>query len=231
VTEGLLQVGDTRRPHLDVSVYDGSTVVTLRVLCLATGTDSLIPVGGPVAQPSGAGRWTATSYYTLSSPGEWFEKWLVTNAVTGLGAGATSVTLNVDGDPPAAPGAAWATVQQYANFIGGTMPDDLPRRLRYATLQLRAEVGLGLYDTTDTATALLLAEATCLQAAYGAAQGWSASGPGLERDVAIGSVKLGAAKRQDGGSGALSRLDPLALELLTSAGLGDFVGTDILWRP
>lgn len=227
--EGPYQVGDTRSPYLDINPHDGSTVVTLRVVCRATGTDSAIPLSGPVVQPSGAGRWSATGPYTLSSPGEWIEKWKATNAVTGLGAGAASITINVDADPPAQPGAAWASVAQYATIIGGTPPDDLPRRLRNATLQLRREVALAIYDATDPGTAAALAEACCLQVAYGAANGWSASGPVMERDVQIGSVRLGAAKRQDGSASPMAPIDPLALEVLGAHGLIDSIGTDLLW--
>jgi hypothetical protein len=216
------QIGDTRRPLLDVSVYDGSTVVTLNVVSEALGTTTPVTLTGPVVQPGGAGRWTAAADYTIAAAGHWVERWNVTNAVTGLGAGTAFYEFEVEATPPASgPGqtAAWATVTQYAQIIGNPIPTNLPAKLRAATLTLRRHVALGLYDATAAATLAALAEACCLQVAYAAANGWESGAPIGQRAVSIGSVTLGAVNSQAGGSAGVSPVDPLAYQVLEDAGL------------
>jgi hypothetical protein len=216
------QVGDPRLPFLDISVYDGSTVVTLNVVSEALGTTTPVALTGPVVQPGGAGRWTAAAPYTLTAPGRWVERWTATNAVTGLGAGTAFETLDVEATPPPlgpGQGAAWATVLQYANIIGGELPDNLPLKLRMATLQLKQHVALGLYDASSAATLAALAEACCLQVKYAADNGWTTGAPVMQRAVSIGSASLGAVTSQAGGSAGVSPVGPLAYQVLDDAGL------------
>lgn len=216
------QIGDTRRPHLDIDIYDGSTVVTLNVVSAALGTTTPVAVSGPVVQPGGAGRWTANAYYTIAAAGPWVERWNVTNAVTGLGAGTAVFEFEVEATPPAlGPGqtAAWATVTQYGQIIGNPLPENLPLKLRAATLTLKRHVSLALYDPTAAAVLAALAEACCLQVAYAAANGWESGAPVGQRAVSIGSVNLGAVTSQAGGSAGVSPVDPLAFQVLEDAGL------------
>jgi hypothetical protein len=213
------QVGDTRRPTLTISTYDGSTVVVLTTVCEATGVSTVRATTGVT------GTWTANAAYTLTSPGRWVERWVATNAVTGLGAGAESLTLDVDPLPPAlGPGqtAGYATVQQYADLIGGTLPTNLARLLRVASRQLDDFLFATFYDVTDAPTLAVLAEATCEQVAYMGANGWWASGgiPAPQRAVSIGSASIGATINSgSGGSGTIPGISPIAYSLLANAGL------------
>jgi len=212
------QIGDTRRPFLDIDTYDGSTVVTLAVVSEALGTTTPLAVTGPVVQPGGAGRWTANTFYTITAAARWVERW----TATGLGAGAAFFEYEVEGTPPPlGPGqsSAWATVAQYVAIIGGDLPANLPHKLRVATLQLKKHVSFSLYDPAAAATLAALAEACCLQVAYAAANGWESGAPIGQRAVSIGSVNLGAVTSQAGGSGAISPIDPLAWQVLDDAGL------------
>lgn len=216
-----LQVGDTRRPTLRISTYDGNTVPSLSIV-MPDASASPLAMTGPVAQGDGSGLWTANAHYTLSVPGRWFERFVVTNAVTGLGAGALSVEIAVEGTPPPpATGttAAWATVAQYMAQIGGVPPEGLPYLLRVATLQLRPHVSVALYDPTNAAVLAALAEACCLQVAYAARNRWKSGAPTLVQAGKIGSVEIKAGVRSDGGAGALPAIDPLAAEVLEGAGL------------
>src|SRR5258707_11615961 len=117
----VLQVGDTRRPTLLASVYDGDTVVVAQRVDPARVV-TVIAMTGPVAQGGGAGLWTAAAPYTLNLPGRWYERFTVTNAVSGLGAGTpVAVPLDVEATPPVAatvPG-AWANTADYMRIIGG----------------------------------------------------------------------------------------------------------------
>lgn len=219
-----LQIGDTRSPFLDISAYDGNTIVTLQVVSEALGTTTPITLTGPVAQGGGVGRWSAVAPYTLTAAGGWVERWKSVNAVTGIGAGSVSVELDVEADPPPlGPGqtAAWATVTQYATIIGNPLPDNLPYKLRVATLQLQSAVSLGLYDRAAAATLAALAEACCLQVKHGVDNGWDSGTPVVDRQVSIGSVTIGAASgSQAGGSGSgISPISPLAWQVLDAAGL------------
>jgi hypothetical protein len=213
------QVGDTRRPTLTLSVFDGSTVVVLTTVCEATGVSTVRPTTGA------SGTWTANASYTLDTPGRWFERWTSTNAVTGLGAGYTEVEIDVNPVSPAlGPGqtTGYATVTQYANIIGGTLPTNLARLLRVASRQLDDFLFATFYDTTDAATLAVLAEATCEQVAYMGANGWWSSGgvPAAQRAVSIGSVSLGATINSgSGGNGAVPNISPVAYSLLANAGL------------
>jgi hypothetical protein len=215
------QVGDTRRPTLTLSAFDGSTVVVLTTVCEATGVSTVRATTGV------AGTWTANASYTLTSPGRWAERWVVTNAVTGLGAGSESLTIDVDPLPPAlGPGqtGAYATVQQYADIIGGTLPTNLARLLRVASRQLDDFLFSSIYDTTSVTTLATLAEATCEQVAYMGANGWWTTGgvPALARSVSIGSVSLGAPSGSSAGGGSsatIPRISPIAYSLLVNAGL------------
>jgi hypothetical protein len=180
------QVGDTRRPTLTLSVFDGSTVVVLTTVCEATGVSTVRPTTGA------SGTWTANASYTLDTPGRWFERWTSTNAVTGLGAGYTEVEIDVNPVSPAlGPGqtTGYATVTQYANIIGGTLPTNLARLLRVASRQLDDFLFATFYDTTDAATLAVLAEATCEQVAYMGANGWwssrSAASAWAQRSTAV----------------------------------------------
>ncbi len=218
-----LQIGDTRRPYLDINPYDANTVVTLNVVSEALGTTTLVALTGPVLQTSGAGRWTAAAAYTFTAGSRWVERWKATNAVTGIGAGAANVELDVEGDPPPlGPGqsAAWATVAQYVAIIGGDLPANLPYKLRVATLQLKPWVAFSLYDPAAAATLAPLAEACCLQVKWAADNGWETGLPVTQRAVSIGSVSLGATNNsQAGGSGSISPISPLAWQVLDAAGL------------
>lgn len=215
------QVGDTRRPTLTISTYDASTVVVLTTVCEATGISTVRATTGV------SGTWTANAAYTLTSPGRWVERWVVTNAVTGLGAGAESLTLDVDPLPPAlGPGqtAGYATVQQYADIIGGTLPTGLARLLRVASRQLDDFLFAGIYDITDAAVLAALAEATCEQVAYAGANGWWTTGgvPALARAVSIGSVSIGAPSGSSAGGGSsatVPKISPIAYSVLVNAGL------------
>jgi hypothetical protein len=217
------QVGDTRRPFLDIDVYDGSTVVALAVVSQALGTTTPLAVAGPVVQPGGAGRWTATASYTMVAPGPWVERWTSTNIVTGLGAGSAVFEYEVEATPPPlGPGTleAWATVVQYAQIIGNPLPLSLPYKLQVATLQLRPHVAFSIYDSTDAAVLLALAQACCLQVKWAADNGWDTGLPVSQRAVSIGSVSLGATNNsQAGGSGSINPISPLAWQVLDAAGL------------
>lgn len=228
------QIGDTRRPFLDIDTYDGSTVVTLSVVSQALGTTTPLAVSGPVVQPGGAGRWTANASYTITAAGPWVELWTSVNVVSGAGAGSARYEFEVEATPPPlGPGqtAAWATVAQYAAIIGNPLPANLPYKLRIATLQLKQHVAFGLYDRTAAATLAALAEACCLQVAYAAANGWESGAPVAQRAVSIGSVSLGAVGSQAGGTAGISPIDPLAWQVLDSAGLisGHIVTDDYPW--
>jgi hypothetical protein len=225
-----LQIGDTRAPFLDVSVYDGNTVVTLQLVSQALGTTTPLALTGPAAQGGGVGRWSAASY-TFTAAGRWVERWKVTNAVTGLGAGAVNVELDVEADPPPlGPGqtVAWATVSQYAAIIGNPIPDNLSMKLRVATLQLKPWVSISLYDPAAAATTAALAEACCWQVKWAADNGWETGIPVAQRAVSIGSVSLGATNgSQAGGSGSVGPISPLAWQVLDAAGLiGAHIVTD-----
>lgn len=216
------QVGDPRRPTLAISTYDVNTVVVLTVTCEATGV-----VMTPAVTGAG-GTWTANASYTLTSPGRWVERWTATNAVSGLGAGtADPVYIDVEATPLAlGPGQtpAYATVTQYAQIIGGTIPTNLARLLRIASRQLDDFLFASYYDVTDVATLATLAEATCEQVAYMGVNGWWTTGgvPALAREVSIGSVKIGAPSSSSaggGGSATIPRISPIAYSLLVDAGL------------
>lgn len=218
-----LQIGDTRAPYLDITPYDVNTVVSLTVVS-PLGVETIQPLSGPVAQGGGTGRWSVVTSYTLTSAGPWYERWRATNAVTGIGAGTSDpVRLDVEATPPAAGLSGltpWATVTDYANTIGGTLPTDLAIRLITATLQLRRETALDIYDPTAADTITALKNACCLQAKWAVDNGWDAGVPVTQRAVSIGSVNLGATgNSQAGGSGAVSPISPLALEVLSEAGL------------
>lgn len=224
------QIGDTRRPFLDIDVYDGNTVVTLAIVSEALGTSTPLAVSGPVAQPGGAGRWTADTFYTITAAARWVERWTSVNPVTGLGAGSVPFEYEVEATPPPlGPGqtAAWATVAQYVALIGGELPENLPLKLRIATLQLQPWVSFSLYDPAAATTLAALAEACCFQVKYAADNGWTTGAPVGQRAVSIGSVNLGAVTSQAGGSGAISPIDPLAYQVLDAAGLiADHIVTD-----
>lgn len=225
-------IGGTRAPYLDIAPYDGSTVVTLTVT-KPDGTTVTPAVSGPVLQGSGAGRWSIVTPYTLTQAADWYERWTATNAVTGLGAGSSVTKISVEATPPPlGPGqtAAWATPADYANIIGGVLPDNLLFLLRVATLTLRSETGFALYDATEIPTAAALKEACCLQVKYATDNGWTTGAPVLQRAASIGSVTLGASSSQAGGSAPMANISPLALEVLAQAGLTTaFIGTDSSW--
>lgn len=210
------EVGDTRRPTLTIDPYDGNTVVVLTVTS-PLGVATVLPTAGA------AGTWTANAAYTLTSPQTWTERWVATNAVTGIGAGSQTIQVDVEPTPPAAgPGqsAAYATVAQYSAIIGGPLPTNLARLLRVASSTIRGEIGGAYWDTTDAPTLAVLVEATCEQVAWARGNGWTSGVPALQRDVGIGSAKLGASSgTQAGGGGAVSTLSPIARELLLNAGL------------
>lgn len=221
VLADVLQVGDTRRPTLRIKPYDANTTPTLTIV-MPDGSASPLSLTGPVLQGDGAGLWTASASYTLSLPGRWHERFLVTNPVTGIGAGAESMAIDVEGTPPpAATGttAAWATVAQYMAQIGGTPPANLPYLLRVATLTLRPHIAVSWYDSTDATVVAAKAEACCLQVAYAVGNGWTSGAPALVQAGKIGSVEIKAGVRSDGGAGALAPISPLAAEVLESAGL------------
>ena len=181
-----LQIGDTRAPYLDISAYDGNTVVTLTLVSEALGTSVPVTLTGPAAQGGGVGRWSALTPYTFTAAGRWAEQWRSVNVVTGLGAGAATVELDVEATPPPlGPGqtAAWATVAQYAAIIGNSIPDGLPYKLRVATLQLRPWVAFALYDIGAAATLAALAEACCLQVKHAVDNGWESGAPATQRAV------------------------------------------------
>jgi hypothetical protein len=230
----MVQVGNTRRPTLTINPYDGDTVPSLAIV-MPDGSSSPLSLSGPVAQGGGAGLWTAVAPYTLSVAGRWYERFTVVNAVTGIGAGSASTAVDVEGvPPPAGFTGAWATVAQYASMIGGAMPDNLPFKLYRATLALQPYVSGALYRTDDTAVQLALAQACVLQTAYAAENGWTtgAAGGGLVQAGQIGSIRIDASKRSDGGSGALPGISPEAAEVLGAAGLlYSAPATDLEWWP
>jgi hypothetical protein len=213
--------GSTRRPTILINPYDASTVALLSIV-MPDGTASPLTLTGPVAQGGGAGLWTANAPYTLSLPGRWYERFTVTNAVTGLGAGASSVAVDVDPTPPPAGIAgAWATLTQYVSMIGGTVPTNIGQLLYRATLQLRPHVSGSLYDTSDAPTLLALAQACCLQVAYAQENGWTTGSPSIVQTGQIGSMRIDPPRRNDGGAAAdpLPGISPLAAEVLEAAGL------------
>lgn len=210
------EVGDTRRPTLTIDLYDANTVVVLTVTS-PSGVVTTPAVTGV------AGTWTANAPYTLTEPQRWTERWVATNAVTGLGAGAVTTEIDVEPVAPAAgPGqsAAFATVLQYGRIIGGPLPANLARLLRVASSIIRSHIGGAVWDLTDAATAATLAEATCEQVSYAAENGWTTGRPLPVRAVSIGSASLGATINPGaGGNSALPELAPVARELLLNAGL------------
>lgn len=216
------EVGDTRRPTLTINPYDGSTVVVLTITS-PLGVVTTPALVGPTAGPNvGDGVWTAPQY-TLTAAQDWTERWVSTNAVTGLGAGAQSVTVTVEPAPPAiGPGQStgYATVAQYAAIIGGPLPANLARLLRVASSTIRNEISGAVFDPADVPTLAVLAEATCEQVAWARSNGWTNGMPVAIRGVAIGTVSLGATVNPGaGGSSATPTLSPIARELLLAAGL------------
>ncbi len=228
----LLQVGDTRRPTINIKPYDANTTPALAIV-MPDGSSSPLTLTGPVVQGDGSGLWTASTWYTLSLPGTWYERFTVTNTVTGIGAGSVSVQVDVEGTPPPAGFAgAWATPAQYMAAVGGAPPTNLALRLYRATVQLRPHIVGALYRTDDAATLLALQQACILQAMYGAENGWAngAPGGGLVAAGQIGSVRIDVSKRADGGSGALPGISTEAAEVLEAAGLLYAApATDIGW--
>jgi hypothetical protein len=216
-----VMAGSTRRPTILINPYDTNTVPLLSIV-MPDGTASPLTLTGPVPQGGGAGLWTASAPYTLSLPGRWYERFTVTNALTGIGAGASSVAVDVDPiPPPTGIAGTWATLTQYVTFIGGTVPVNIGQLLFRATLQLRPYVAGALYRTDDTAVLLALAQACCLQVAYAQANGWTTGSPGLVQSGQIGSMRIDAPKRNDGSTsaGALPSISPEAAEVLEAAGL------------
>jgi hypothetical protein len=229
----LLQVGDTRRPTIAIKPYDGTTTPSLSIV-MPDGSASPLSLTGPVVQGDGSGLWTAAAPYTLSLPGTWWERFTVVNPSTGIGAGTPSaVQIDVEGTPPPAgfPG-AWATSAQYMAMIGGAPPANLAFKLYRATIALRPYVAGALYRTSDATVLLALAQACVLQANYASEMGWTsgAAGGGLAISGQIGSMRIDAAKRADGGSGALPGISPEAAEVLEAAGLlYAAAATDVGW--
>jgi hypothetical protein len=220
------EVGDTRRPTLTIDVYDVNTVVVLTVVSPSGVTTTPAVTGA-------AGTWTANASYTLTEPGTWVEQWRATNAVSGLGAGATSTTLSVDPlPPPLGPGqsTAYATPVQYAAIIGGVLPTNLARLLRVASSTIRSEISGSVWDITTPATAAVLAEATCEQVVWARSNGWTNGYPVATRALSIGSASLGATINPGaGGSGATPLLSPIARELLLGAGLLGGAPDQFVW--
>lgn len=210
------EVGDTRTPTLTIDTYDTDTVVVLTI------TSPLGVVTTPVVTgPDGSGTWTAPQY-TLNAPQRWTERWVSTNTVSGAGAGAATYTFDVDPIQPAAgPGqsTAFATVDQYSKIVGGPLPANLARLLRVASSIIRGEIGGAIWDITNANTAATLAEATCEQVTWAAANGWTNGVPVSSRAISLGSASMGAATNQAGGSGATPTLSPVARELLLDADL------------
>lgn len=229
----VLPVGSTRRPTLRISAYDADTLPSLSIL----GPDlppSPLTLAGPVAQGDGSGLWTASAPYTLSLPGPWYERFTVTNAVSGLGAGAATVELLAEpAPPPSAVGTttAWATVAQYMSQIGGAPPANLLYLLRVATLTLRPHIAMAMYNPNDAAVLATLAEACCLQVAYALRNGWTDGAPALAPAGKIGSIEIKPGARNDGGAGALPPIDPIAEEVLAAAGLLQPFVTSDEYRP
>jgi hypothetical protein len=217
------QVGDTRRPTLTINPYDGDTVVVLTVTS-PLGVAVTPALTGPTAGAlPGDGVWTAAASYTLTAAQDWTERWVATNAVTGLGAGSQTETVSVEPISPAAgPGqsTALATVQQYSDIIGGPLPANLARLLRVASSTIRGQISGAVYSTTDTDIMATLVEATCEQVAWATANGWTNGLPTTARAVSIGTVSLGATINPGaGGNSATPTLAPIARELLLQAGL------------
>lgn len=216
------EVGDTRRPTLTINPYDGNTVVVLTITS-PTGVVTTPALTGPTAGPlPGDGVWIAP-WYTLTAAQDWTERWVSTNVVTGIGAGAKTETISVEPISPAAgPGqtAALATPDQYGKIIGGPLPSNLARLLRVASSTIRREVSGAVYDITDATTLAVLAEATCEQVAWARVNGWTSGAPAIQRDVQIGSARIGAgAATAAGGGKGVPELSPVARELLLNAGL------------
>lgn len=223
----VLQVGDTRRPTLKVSVYDGNTVPSLNII-MPDGSASPLALSGPVAQGDGSGLWTATTFYTLSVPGRWYERFTVVNLVTGIGAGAESYPVDVEATPPTIPAGAWATPAQYFALIGGAPPTNLPFLLYRATLQLKPYVDLTLYDPTAADVLAAMASACCLQVAYAQENGWTTGAPVLAAAGQIGSVRVDAPKRSDGSAASMPGISPEAYQVLQDLGLVDpWIATDL----
>lgn len=211
------EVGGTRRPTLTIDLYDADTVVVLTI------TSPLGVVSTP-AITGVAGTWTADVPYTLTAPQRWYERWISTNAVSGLGAGSKTVAIDVEPTPPAAgPGqtAAYATVAQYAAIIGGPLPTNLARLLRVASATVRRNIGgAPIYDAASAAILAALAEATCEQVKYAAENGWTNGRPMPTRAVSIGSAALGATINPGaGGNAPMPELSPISYDLLLEAGL------------
>jgi hypothetical protein len=185
-----------------------------------------------VPQGDGSGLWTAAASYTLNLPGRWYERFTVTNAVSGLGAGSVSVAIDVEATPPAivpTPG-AWASTADYMRIIGGAPPDGLPRLLYRATLALRPHVSHGLYDPTDALIVEAKAQACCEQVAYAQENGWTTGAPTLVQSGQIGSLRVDAPKRNDGSSSSMPAIAPAAQSILEAAGmLEPVISTDAYW--
>lgn len=222
-----LEVGDTRRPNLSIDPADADTVAVLTVT-------SPLAVITPVNVTRVGDVWTADAAYTLTSAGDWFERWVATNAVTGIGAGAAEVKVSVEALQPATgtgAGAAYATPTDYANIIGAPMPANLPRLLRVASGQIRDETFAAVFDTTDATVIAALKEATCEQVAWGQANGWTGGYPVAQRAVSIGKVSIGGtSSASSGGSAAIPLLAPAARRILREAGLQSYaIATDLGW--
>lgn len=212
-------VGEWITPTLtatDPTLIDGTTAVALAV----TGPDGIaiaVPsVSGPVS-----GVWTAEPYQ-VDRAGAWVELW----TITGGGEGAATTTRYVDPVPPAPDYSdSYATSEDYARVIGQAGPANLPLLLRRASRQVDQVLLTAVYQLTDQGARVgrtvadELADATCEQAAFLLARGFTDGLPTGFQSVAIGSVQLGRGYSTGGGDSNALPFGDIPYAILQRAGL------------
>lgn len=208
-------VGDWRVPYLDVSPYDGTTVVTLTVVAPAGTTTT-----PTVTESATAGRWEGAGY-ELVTAGEWVERW----TVTGTGRGKERTAVLVAPDPTTVPSGArvYATTTDLANWLHAAPPGGSRRALEAASREIDRMLLCAVYPVdsttglpTDAEHSIALRDATCAQADYARGQA-DPYGIGADRVTNVSVGSLSYARQPVPGSGA--RWSQAAWEILQSAGL------------
>lgn len=235
------EVGDWRTPRLPVFAQNPTTLAlepgdatTLAILTVV-GPDGT-SVANSVSTPNTGATWIGTAYQ-LALAGEYIERW----TVTGKGAGRAEARVFVLPLTGASlPGQrVYATTTDYANVIRQAPDDDVDLRLALAvaTREVEGMLLCSVYDTdsvtdlpTDTAVALAITEAVCLQAKWAIDQGSPyGGGDGGFQSMSAGGISL---SRGSGGSAAdpPGTWAPEAKARLRAAGLlGGAPATEFLW--
>lgn len=204
----MTSVGEWTTPTLKINPYDGTTAAALTI---APPTGAFVVVTPTLLGelPEGAVTYQVWqgSRYQLTAAGPWEERW----TVTGVGAGPQTNIIMVSGAAaPGRAGSAYATPQQYADLIGGTIPSDILLRLHNATCDIDNALMSSVYDASDAAVAAALARACVQQAAAVKAAG--ADGDG-------GAIAPGVIAAKSAGNVSITYGDPNSLGRAGPAGL------------